>query len=70
MDKDWLKYCATDEQLQTFNDEGYLIVEDALSPEMVDKMAIAIDRIDVEERKKAGPWTIRPDEKVSYHRRR
>ena len=70
MDKDWLKYCATDEQLQTFNDEGYLIVEDALSPEMVDKMAIAIDRIDVEERKKTGTWTIRPDEKISYHRRR
>ena len=22
MDKGWLKYCATDEQLQTFNDEG------------------------------------------------
>ena len=52
MDKSWLKYCATDEQLQTFNDEGYLIVEDALSPEMVDKLTIAIDRIDVEERKR------------------
>ena len=54
MDKEWLKYCATDEQLQTFNDEGYLIVEDALSPEMVDKMTIAIDRIDAEEREKQG----------------
>ena len=28
MDKEWLKYCATDEQLQTFNDEGYLIVRE------------------------------------------
>ena len=54
MDKNWLKYCATDEQLQTFNHEGYLIVEDALSPEMVDKMTMAIDRIDVEERQKQG----------------
>ena len=54
MDKEWLKYCATDEQLQTFNDEGYLIVEDALSPEMVDKMTIAINRIDAEERKRQG----------------
>ena len=54
MDKSWLKYCATDEQLQTFNDEGYLIVEDALSPEMVDKLTPAIDRIDAEERKTQG----------------
>ena len=52
MDKGWLKYCATDEQLRTFNDEGYLIVDDALSPEMVDKMTLVIDRIDAEERTK------------------
>ena len=60
MDKEWLKYCATDEQLQTFNDEGYLIVEDALSSEMVDKMTIAIDRIDAEERKRQelGPYDL------------
>lgn len=54
MDKGWLKYCATDEQLQTFNDEGYLIVDDAISSEMVEKMTIAIDRIDGEERKRQG----------------
>ena len=68
MDKGWLKYCATDEQLQTFNDEGYLIVNDAISSEMVEKMTIAIDRIDGEERTKAGARSERLDEKVPYHR--
>ena len=54
MDRSWLKYCATEEQLKTFNDEGYLIVEDALTPEMVDKLNVVVERIDAEERAKQG----------------
>ena len=50
MDTTWLEYCATDEQLKTFNDEGYLIVENALAPEMVDALEEVADRIDAEER--------------------
>ena len=42
MDASWLKYCITDEQLQAFNDQGYLIVEDALSPQMVDALSVSI----------------------------
>ena len=50
MDTTWLEYCATDEQLKAFNDEGYLIVENALAPEMVDALEEVADRIDAEER--------------------
>ncbi len=52
MDTSWLEYCATDEQLKTFNDTGYLIVEDAISPEMTDALEKVADRIDAEERAK------------------
>ena len=50
MDTTWLEYCATDEQLKAFNDEGYLIVENALESEMVDALEEVADQIDVEER--------------------
>ena len=54
MDTSWLEYCATDEQLKAFNDTGYLIVEDAISPEMVDALEKVADRLDTEERAKTG----------------
>ncbi len=54
MDTSWLEYCATEEQLKAFNDEGYLIVEDAISPEMVDALEEVADRLDAEERAKTG----------------
>ena len=54
MDTSWLEYCATDEQLKAFNDEGYLIVEDAISTEMVDALEAVADRLDAEERAKKG----------------
>ncbi len=54
MDTSWLEYCATDEQLKAFNDTGYLIVEDAISTEMVDALEKVADRIDAEERAKNG----------------
>ena len=48
MDTSWLEYCATEEQLKAFNDEGYLIVEDAISSEMVDALEEVADRLDAE----------------------
>ena len=54
IDTSWLEYCATDEQLKAFNDTGYLIVEDAISPEMVDALEAVADRLDTEERVKTG----------------
>ena len=54
MGTSWLEYCATDEQLKAFNDTGYLIVENAISPEMVDALEEVADRLDAEERAKTG----------------
>ena len=54
MDTSWLEYCATEEQLKAFNDTGYLIVENAISPEMVDALEEVADRLDAEERAKTG----------------
>ncbi len=54
MDFSWLEYCATEEQLRAFNDTGYLVVEDAISPEMTDALEKIADRIDAAERAKNG----------------
>lgn len=54
IDTTWLEYCATDEQLKAFNDTGYLIVENAISPEMTDALEEVADRIDAQERAKTG----------------
>ncbi len=54
IDTSWLEYCATDEQLKAFNDAGYLVVEDAISTEMVDALEEVADRLDAEERAKKG----------------
>ncbi|MFT5369293.1 MAG: ectoine hydroxylase [Candidatus Latescibacterota bacterium] len=56
-EKNWLKYVATEEQLRQFNDEGYLIVEDALSPELLGRLNAAVDRVEKIEReaKALGP---------------
>jgi ectoine hydroxylase-related dioxygenase (phytanoyl-CoA dioxygenase family) len=54
MDTSWLEYCATEEQLKAFNDTGYLIVEDAISSEMVDALEVVADRLDAAERAKTG----------------
>jgi len=41
--QEWLHHCATRQQLDTFNNDGYLVVEDALSPEMVQRLTQAVD---------------------------
>ena len=38
------KYWPTDEERAFFNREGYLVVEDALSPQMVERLTQAVDR--------------------------
>ena len=43
-----LDHFATEEQLAAFNDDGYLIVEDALPPDLVQRLNVVIDRIDAE----------------------
>ena len=50
--QEWLHNCATQQQLDRFNNDGYLVVEDALSPEMVQRLTQAVDRIGDEERER------------------
>ena len=50
----WLDYCASEEQLRHFDREGYLVVEDALSAEMVSKLTAVVDRINADEEVKQG----------------
>lgn len=64
-EKNWLKYCATEEQLRHFNDEGYLIVEDALSPKFLDQLNEAVDRVEAWERKAQG---LKPDDMLARFR--
>lgn len=44
-EKGWLNHCATKEQLDFFEDQGYLIVKDALEPELLGRLNEAVDRV-------------------------
>jgi ectoine hydroxylase len=60
-EQEWLKYVATEEQLRQFNEEGYLIVEDALTPDLLGRLNMAVD--DVEKRERAANG-LGPDDMV------
>ncbi|RAP75084.1 phytanoyl-CoA dioxygenase family protein [Paenibacillus montanisoli] len=45
MDASCLKYALTDEERRQFNEQGYLIIENALSPEQVTELTTEFDRI-------------------------
>lgn len=64
-DKNWLKYVATEEQLQKFNEDGYLIVEDALSPDLLARLNAAVDRVEKRERAEKG---LGPDDMMAKFR--
>ncbi len=49
-DLGWLEHCATKEQLEHFEDQDYLIVEDALTPDLLDRLNEAVDRVWARER--------------------
>jgi ectoine hydroxylase len=61
----WLRCCASREQLQQFDEEGYLVVEDALSSDMVQKLTVVVDRIDAQERAERG---LEPGEMMAKFR--
>ena len=63
--KNWLRYCATEAQLRQFNDEGYLIVEDALAPDLLARLNEAVDRVEAKRRAEQG---LRPDALLSAFR--
>jgi len=64
-EKEWLKYVATDAQLRQFNDEGYLIVEDALTPELLGRLNEAVDGVEKRERVAKG---LGPNDMVNKFR--
>jgi hypothetical protein len=53
MNRDCLSHCLTEEQNRQFEEQGFLIVPDALPPEMVDRLTATVDRF-YEEALKAG----------------
>lgn len=61
IEKEWLKHVTTEEQLRQFNDEGYLIVEDALSSDLLERLNAAVDRVEKMERETKG---LGPDDMV------
>lgn len=54
MNKACLQHLLTDEEQRTFEEQGYLVVKNAISPELVERASVALDRITVEEKAKAG----------------
>ena len=50
MDPSCLEHCLTEDEQRFFNEQGYLIVEDALDPDSIDRLIGVIDRIDQRER--------------------
>jgi ectoine hydroxylase-related dioxygenase (phytanoyl-CoA dioxygenase family) len=65
MDTTWLQHCITEQQLRFFNDQGYLIVEDALPGEMVERLTAVVDRVAEAERERRG---LSPDAPVDKFR--
>ena len=50
MDTACLDYCLTDEEKNGFERDGFLVVEDALNPQMLDALTPVVDRLDAEHR--------------------
>lgn len=50
MDPSCLEHCLTDAEMSFFNEQGYLIIEDALDPTAVARLVDIVDRIDKRER--------------------
>ena len=50
MDPSCLEHCLTEDEQRFFNEQGYLIVEDALDPDSVERLISVINRIDQRER--------------------
>ena len=54
MDATCLDYCLTDEERQAFERDGFFVVEDALTSQMVEDLNGVVDRLDAEYRSEKG----------------
>ena len=50
MDRRCLKYCLTDDERDTFEKQGFLIIESALSRDRIRALSKAIDKVEAKER--------------------
>ena len=50
MDATWLEHCLTEAELDRFDRAGYLVIEDALPPALLERAIVAVDRLDHEQR--------------------
>jgi ectoine hydroxylase len=50
MNPSCLDHCLTDNERSFFNEQGYLIIQDALDPDSIDRLTQIVDRIDSRER--------------------
>lgn len=50
MDPSCLEHCLTDAEMSFFNEQGYLVIEDALDPASTARLVDIVDRIDQRER--------------------
>jgi hypothetical protein len=50
MDTSCLDHLLTEQERHQFEKDGYLIVEDAIPPDLVTRLTAAVDRIDAQER--------------------
>jgi ectoine hydroxylase-related dioxygenase (phytanoyl-CoA dioxygenase family) len=54
MNTDCLNYCLTEAERLAFERDGYFIIEDALTPDHVERLAAATDRVEAEYRAQHG----------------
>ncbi len=54
MDTNCLNYLLSQAEHRQFEEDGYFIIEDAIPPDLVDRLTPAVDRIDAEERAASG----------------
>ena len=58
MDAGWFDYCLSDDERLEFEENGFLIVEDALPPEMVENLIAVVDRLDAQYRAPIGAQDV------------
>ena len=54
MNKRWLQHLLTPEEERTFSEQGYMIVENAIPQELVERATVVVDRITAEEKSREG----------------
>ena len=54
MNKAWLEHLLTAEEKRTFAEQGYLIIENAIPQDLVERATVVVDQITAEQKAKEG----------------